>query len=688
MAKRNRIPVVVGRTGVQSLRLSPVRAVFAVTVLFAAFSSIPLHAQFFDASAAGGPVVITPPWRFHTGDNPEWASPVFDDSQWPLLRMDRSWGLQGYSGYSGFAWYRLRLQLPQTKEPLALSLDWVGNSAEIYADGQPVWEMGRMLPEPDWYTHLPGEIVIVPVPPALNGRTIELAIRAWMSPRSAPRYAAGAAQLPQLGSAKAMEESYSLSVDQSLFRYLPDLTVMIVALVIGLSSFGLFLLRPRATEYAWAGSFLLGEATIRGWDLYRLTHPMSMMESVWGIEIARWAVFVCWLLLVWGFMRTRKGWLFGIGLLLTIFIPLATLLVNLDLVTVAGAYSIRAGAISCIGLLIFARLVHGASQGNRDAQVFLAPFLLYSVMDVVWWIRGALYFSGLSNTPFGLELYKGPHFTLTWDRLGYLLSYLAIGAVLVRRFTQSAQQEQRLATEMESARQVQAQLVPADFPRIPGVYIEAAYLPAAEVGGDFYQVFEQSGGAVLIVMGDVCGKGLKAAMTGVLAIGAARTLASQELRPGQLLARLNREMVRSQSGGFITCICALVAPDGAITLADAGHPPPYCKGQEIQVDSSLPLGVMPGVEYGETSVQLAAGDCLTLLSDGVLEARSQSGEIFGFERTREISSKAAYTIAKAAQTFGQEDDITVLTLSFNLPESAGSVEGRRQAGLAIATERR
>jgi sigma-B regulation protein RsbU (phosphoserine phosphatase) len=93
--------------------------------------------------------------------------------------------------------------------------------------------------------------------------------------------------------------------------------------------------------------------------------------------------------------------------------------------------------------------------------------------------------------------------------LDYLLSYLAIGAVLMRRFTRPAEQEQRFATEMESARQVQAQLVPLDFPRFTDSHIEAAYRPAAEVAGDFYQVLEQCDGSVRTVVGDICGKGLK-----------------------------------------------------------------------------------------------------------------------------------------------------------------------------------
>jgi len=633
-------------------------------MLLAVFSVFPLRAQFIAAPQLGGPITITSLWRFHTGDNPQWASPTFDDSQWPLLHMDKPWNVQGYGGYSGYAWYRIRLQLPASKEPLALGLNRVRNSAEIYADGKLIGVMGRMQPAPDWLNSLPRNIAVVPLPAELYGRTIEVSMRVWQSPRSARFFGAGSADPPQLGTEQAIRALHHLAVNQSLLTYLPDLFVGLVAVVIGQISFGLFFLRPRATEYAWAGLYLLGEALIRGFDLYRHVYELPVYESVLAIESIRACVTICWLFLIWGFMHARTDLLLRAGILLAFWPPLATLLVDWGFATIAEVYVIRAFVALCIGILIFVRLVHWARQGNRDAQVFLVPFLLYSVMDVVRWIRGAFYYAGLSNTYSGLELYRGAYFTVTWDRVGFLLCFLAIGAVLVRRFTHSAEQEQRLATEMESARQIQAQLVPVDLPHLSGLNIEAAYLPAAEVGGDFYQVLEQGDGSVLLVIGDVCGKGLKAAMTGMLAIGAIRALASQGFDPGWLLTRLNREIARSQNGGFITCICARVCHDGMITLANAGHPAPYRNGEEIQLKSCLPLGITPEVEYAETNVQLAHGDCLTFLSDGVVEARGETGGFFGFERTREISRQSARAIADAAQQFGQEDDITVLTLSF------------------------
>jgi serine phosphatase RsbU (regulator of sigma subunit) len=153
-------------------------------------------------------------------------------------------------------------------------------------------------------------------------------------------------------------------------------------------------------------------------------------------------------------------------------------------------------------------------------------------------------------------------------------------------------------------------------------------------------------------------------MTGALAIGSLRTLAAEGLGPGALLQRLNRQIFSTQDGGFITCLCARIAGDGSLTMANAGHLSPYRNGEEIPLDSGLPLGIAADAEYSETILLLAPGDTLTLLSDGVVEAQSAAGELFGFERTREISGQSALSIAETARSFGQEDDITVLTLSF------------------------
>ena len=247
--------------------------------------------------------------------------------------------------------------------------------------------------------------------------------------------------------------------------------------------------------------------------------------------------------------------------------------------------------------------------------------------------------------------------------IGDLLFLFAIAVVMFFRFTRVSREQARTAAELAAAREIQQRLVPASLPESPGFVLEAAYLPAQEVGGDFYQVLQQPDGLALIVVGDVSGKGLKAAMTGALAIGALRTLAAENQSPGALLTRLNRQMLAAQESGFITCLCLHISAEGSVTVANAGHLSPYRRGEEIPVQPGLPLGISPEIEYLETHFQLEPGDSMTLISDGVVEATNAHGQLYGFERTRAISVQSATSIAADAQAFGQEDDITVLTVA-------------------------
>jgi len=129
-----------------------------------------------------------------------------------------------------------------------------------------------------------------------------------------------------------------------------------------------------------------------------------------------------------------------------------------------------------------------------------------------------------------------------------------------------------------------------------------------------------------------------------------------------MLTAINRRMVARSSGGFTTCLILRADLDGTVTVANAGHLPPYKDGVEMTTDFGLPLGLNERESYAETRWMLKEHEQLTLLTDGVVEARNKAGELFGFERTLAISGSSAEAIAQAAQEFGQEDDITALTI--------------------------
>jgi serine phosphatase RsbU (regulator of sigma subunit) len=195
--------------------------------------------------------------------------------------------------------------------------------------------------------------------------------------------------------------------------------------------------------------------------------------------------------------------------------------------------------------------------------------------------------------------------------------------------------------------------------------LDSAYLPANGVGGDFFQVLPLKDDSMLIVVGDVSGKGLQAAMNASTLVGALRNELSHE--PATVLSHLNQVMLGASSGpiaGFATCLCARIHPNGEMIIANAGHLSPYRDGREMELAACLPLGVIPNVEYEQSTFQLKHGDRLTFVSDGVVEATDQKGELFGFERTQQVSHEPARYIAQIAQRFGQTDDITVVSLYF------------------------
>jgi hypothetical protein len=247
--------------------------------------------------------------------------------------------------------------------------------------------------------------------------------------------------------------------------------------------------------------------------------------------------------------------------------------------------------------------------------------------------------------------------------VAYLLFAVVMLLAMSVRFRRIQSRNLQVESDLEAARKVQNLLILSQTPVTPGFIIESVYLPAQEVGGDFFHIAPAPDGSVLVVVGDVSGKGLSAAMTVSAIIGALRADLARE--PAEVLTHLNQAL-HGLISGFATCCVAHLTPGRELTLANAGHLSPYRNGAELSLASALPLGLADDAEYSSESFTLQPGDHLTFVSDGVVEMVSHSGELFGFTRTAEVSDQSAASIAQKAQNFGagmpQADDITVLTL--------------------------
>jgi serine phosphatase RsbU (regulator of sigma subunit) len=252
--------------------------------------------------------------------------------------------------------------------------------------------------------------------------------------------------------------------------------------------------------------------------------------------------------------------------------------------------------------------------------------------------------------------------------LAGILLLISIVFAVYRNSLDARRRQIALEQEFRDARELQQVLIPETPKTLPGFEITSSYLPAAEVGGDFLQLIpavRDHEGATLAVIGDVSGKGLRAAMSVALIVGAVRTLAESTSRPAEILDGLNRRLCGRMQGGFVTCLIMRLHPDGSCVLANAGHPPPFINDREMELSGALPLGLISEISYNEIRFRLEENDRLTLYTDGLLEARNRAGEIYGFARMQTLlkTRPTAAQAAQAAVDFGQDDDTTVLTLT-------------------------
>jgi Stage II sporulation protein E (SpoIIE) len=309
-------------------------------------------------------------------------------------------------------------------------------------------------------------------------------------------------------------------------------------------------------------------------------------------------------------------------------------------------------------------IVQGFRHGNARDRMLAVVFAIYLFIRMTQ-ATGIQKLTGI-----GMTVPVGPWRWTVLTIIAFLLGVATL-VIFVRDLIHDRREKQRMAAELEASRAVQQVLIPEEMPTILGFNIQSVYKPYGEVGGDFFQVLPVDGnrnaGGVLVIIGDVSGKGMPAAMTVSLLVGTVRTLAHYTQSPGEIMAAMNQRMIGRSRGGFTTCLVLRADPNGTLTIANAGHISPYIAGRELPIENGLPLGLAAATVYAETTFQLAQGQQLTLLTDGVVEARDKAGALFGFDRTAAISSQSADQIAKTAELFGQDDDITVLTLERRVP---------------------
>lgn len=606
----------------------------------------PGRAQAIVAHGANGPTHLDGPWLLYPGNPPGG----------PLAIPDPRAGQSYWLGKGGVAdrspkvvWLRATLTSDEKIARPALLINPNAGDCQVFVNGQKAADCGNWPRTTSaarrWLlVHLPAEHA-------------QIAIR-LVGPYDGP------ARLPRHGD---LLFGYSLVLETirtsndavHLFHFFPQTLLCAGELLGGMILLLAFRNDPRGREYLWFAAFLLLDGSMSLESVFNHVYPLLPYSSGFLTDalgrIGRYAPLVGFIAAFTGVRLNR--WMRGYQILLLVLPVLVSLPYMSEKVT--WIPRISSHTFEMVLLVVEVPFVVGSlgflgwkwRRGSKEAGLLLPSFLLASGVEV------------LGNLmPYAMSFRAG-RFAFDYDDLSMLFFLLSIAPVLLFRYRRVNREYAYAAAELDAAREIQQRLVPKSIPAVAGCRIEAAYLPAQEVGGDFYQILSRPDGSVVIAVGDVSGKGLKAAMTGVLAIGSLRTLAFEGLGPAAILLRLNAELVRASNGGFVTCFCGVLDECGNLHFASAGHLSPFRNGREIEVDGTLPLGIDANAAYEENTLTLSPGDHLTLLSDGVVEAQSAAGELFGFERTSQISAQTAQSIAEQAQRFGQTDDITVLTLN-------------------------
>jgi hypothetical protein len=606
-------------------------------------------------------------WRFHPGDDLRWADPSFDDSIWPTIRSDQPWSEQGYPGLGGFAWYRFTLDLPASSRSTSILLVPITTSYEIYFDGKLAGTCGKMPPVIAPYAEWQFHAFPLPDSPSAAPRTVHVALRVWHSGLWASYIGGGASRPGNLVGERSLitsELKHRATSQKVIFEDAYLYTA--IGSLIGITILGLYAFRTKEREYLWFAILLLSSAADQAmqviYNVFSLIPVPFFDISDGGLVALNQIAALAFFSIV---LRARRGPLWFSSLALACVSPIVLMLYWPGWLSVAAAAALNWLCLLPSSIWILAVLTNRALKRDVDAWLLTIPTFLYFGFFFIYNLALALsqanwiVMPDVLLTPLPL-----PPFSMHWQILVDLIFLAALLAFLIRRFTQARQGEERYATQLEAARQIQQVLVPEAIAAVPGFAIDCVYHPAEEVGGDFFQILPIPEGGLLIVMGDVAGKGLPAAMMVSVLVGAIRTEASHTSDPATILASLNERMVGRSQGGFTTCLCLRITPEGRLTASSAGHLAPYRNGEELQLPPAFPLGILSGNPYESASFQLRPGQRIAIVSDGVLEAQSHSGELLGFDRTRELSIQPAQTIAETAQAFGQNDDITVVTVQF------------------------
>lgn len=333
-------------------------------------------------------------------------------------------------------------------------------------------------------------------------------------------------------------------------------------------------------------------------------------------------------------------------------------------------YRFTIGDKGIIGHVSVTAKMHYAPDVRSDPYYVVSETSTLSEIDIPLISRGNLIglFNAQSST---LDAFSPEQIEL----LSALADTIAIAIENARLFRQERLEKEKALREQAEARQIQRALLPEADPQVAGYAMTGMCLQLSAVGGDWYDYLHLDDNLWGIALGDVCGKGMAAALLMSATRSLFRTAAEGSRSPAEVLTRLNKSLVKDlPTGRFVTLVYIILDVEHATArLANAGHPYPLSLSSqsgavELRMENGLPLGLMHS-DYLEVEFSLRSGDRVLMYTDGVTEATNNSGEEFGISRLKRALEKpnaSAQLVLSDVQQFARggvlADDATAILL--------------------------
>ena len=546
---------------------------------------------------------------------------------------DAVWGEEVRPTHDAEVWYRVPLPSPLPDEPHLVFRSY-GARFDLFVDARRVYAFD----EPDAGGRM--RLHAVPIP---AGRYLYVRV-----PRGARPPILGG--IPAVAGQTQVPQALTRAATSSLHADVEDVAVGAVLIIIGIAAAAISRVRRSANTSAllWFGVF----AALYGLRLIVDSSLMLLLgASTLQMEYAQ--AWITYVISIPGWLMARSllgdGWRGSLRwqvLAFALFAPVAIvaglLTGNPDALELVNNALVVLGGINILVNLFLARRRH-----TRELRVVLAGAVFFMAAALLNNVA-ALFQRDVDETP------------------GFLVFVACLGYAAVRIFTRGEQERVALEGELATARDIQRSILPTSMPAVAGLRFAARFEPASSVAGDLYDFVAADATRVGVLVADVAGHGIPAAIIASMVKVAVSSHERLAHEPASLLRELNATLRRDVRRNFVTATY-LFFDGGKVTVSNAGHPPPVLVRGD-SVTELGPHGVLLGrfaiASYGSATVPLQPGDRIAAWTDGIVEARNARGEEFGEERLHALLRAGASPDAVVDEVLrwraGDADDLTIV----------------------------